>query len=122
MGHYAKVNNGVVETVIVAEADFFNTFVDDSPGEWIKTSYNTRGGVHYQPNSNTPSEDQSKALRKNYAGTGYIYDADRDAFYEPQPFDSWTLNEETCLWDPPVPEPDDGKHYKWNEETQTWEE
>ena len=122
MGHFAKVSNGIVTRVIVAEADFFNNFVDDSPGQWIQTSYNTRGGVHYQPNTNEPSEDQSKALRKNYAGIGYTYDATRDAFIPPQPFNSWTLNEDTCLWDSPVPYPTDGKLYKWNEEILNWEE
>ena len=122
MGHFAKVSNGIVTRVIVAEADFFNNFVDDSPGQWIQTSYNTRGGVHYQPNTNEPSEDQSKALRKNYAGIGYTYDATRDAFIPPQPFNSWTLNEDTCLWDSPVPYPEDGKLYKWNEELVNWEE
>ena len=122
MGHFAKVSNGIVTKVIVAEADFFNNFVDDSPGQWIQTSYNTRGGVHYQPNTNEPSEDQSKALRKNYAGIGYIYDATRDAFIPPQPFNSWILNEDTCLWDSPVAYPEDGKLYKWNEEILNWEE
>ena len=122
MGHFAKVSNGIVTKVIVAEADFFNNFVDDSPGKWIQTSYNTRGGVHYQPNTNEPSEDQSKALRKNYAGIGYSYDATRDAFIPPQPFNSWTLNEDTCLWDSPVAYPEDGKLYKWNEEILNWEE
>ena len=122
MGHFAKVSNGIVTRVIVAEADFFNNFVDDSPGQWIQTSYNTRGGVHYQPNTNEPSEDQSKALRKNYAGIGYTYDATRDAFIPPQPFNSWILNEDTCLWDSPVPYPEDGKLYKWNEEILNWEE
>jgi hypothetical protein len=122
MGHFAKVSNGIVTRVIVAEADFFNNFVDDSPGQWIQTSYNTRGGVHYQPNTNEPSEDQSKALRKNYAGIGYTYDSTRDAFIPPQPFNSWTLNEDTCLWDSPVPYPTDGKLYKWNEEILNWEE
>jgi len=122
MGHFAKVSNGIVTKVIVAEADFFNNFVDDSPGQWIQTSYNTRGGVHYQPNTNEPSEDQSKALRKNYAGIGYTYDSTRDAFIPPQPFNSWTLNEDTCLWDSPVPYPTDGKLYKWNEEILNWEE
>jgi hypothetical protein len=122
MGHFAKVSNGIVTRVIVAEADFFNNFVDDSPGQWIQTSYNTRGGVHYQPNANEPSEDQSKALRKNYAGIGYTYDSTRDAFIPPQPFNSWTLNEDTCLWDSPVPYPADGKLYKWNEELVNWEE
>ena len=122
MGHFAKVSNGIVTRVIVAEADFFNNFVDDSPGKWIQTSYNTRGGVHYKPNTNEPSEDQSKALRKNYAGIGYTYDAAKDAFIPPQPFNSWTLNEDTCLWDSPVAYPKDGKLYKWNEEILNWEE
>ena len=122
MGHFAKVSNGIVTKVIVAEADFFNNFVDDSPGQWIQTSYNTRVGVHYQPNTNEPSEDQSKALRKNYAGIGYTYDATKDAFIPPQPFNSWTLNEDTCLWNSPVAYPEDGKLYKWNEEILNWEE
>jgi len=122
MGHFAKVSNGIVTKVIVAEADFFNNFVDDSPGKWIQTSYNTRGGVHYKPNTNEPSEDQLKALRKNYAGIGYTYDATKDAFIPPQPFNSWTLNEDTCLWDSPVDYPEDGKLYKWNEEILNWEE
>ena len=121
MGHFAKVSNGKVTRVIVAEADFFNNFVDDSPGQWIQTSYNTRGGVHYTPNTNEPSEDQSKALRKNYAGIGYTYNSTRDAFIPPQPFNSWTLNEDTCLWDSPAPYPADGKMYKWNEEILNWE-
>ena len=115
MAHYAKVLEGIVETVIVAESEFFNTFVDDSPGKWIQTSYNTRGGVHYEPNSNTPSSNQSKALRKNYAAVGYTYDKTRDAFIPPQQFPSWTLNETTCLWDPPMPQPSDGKAYLWDE-------
>ena len=122
MGHFAKVSNGKVTKVIVAEADFFNNFVDDSPGQWIQTSYNTRGGVHYQPNTNEPSEDQSKALRKNYAGIGYTYDSAKDAFIPPKPFNSWTLNEDTGLWDSPVAYPTDGKFYKWNEEILNWEE
>jgi hypothetical protein len=121
MAHYAKVNYGIVEKVIVAEADFFNKFVDTSPGEWIKTSYNTRGGIHYQPNSNTPSNDQSKALRKNYAGIGYQYDKTKDAFIPPKPFNSWILNEDTCLWNAPVAYPQDDNEYTWNESTLTWD-
>ena len=120
MAHFAKVQNGIVTQVIVAEPEFFQTFVDTSPGEWIQTSYNTRGGIHYDPETNEPSADQSKALRKNYAGTGFTYDKSRDAFIPPQPYPSWTLNEETCLWDSPVPYPEDGQIYNWNEETQTW--
>jgi len=111
MGHFAKVNNGIVEQVIVAEPEFFNTFVDTSPGQWIQTSYNTRGGVH--KNGGTP-------LRKNYAGIGYTYDAQRDAFIPPKPFASWILNESTCLWDAPVAMPNDGKIYTWNESTTSW--
>ena len=115
MAHYAKVRDGIVLQVIVAEADFFKTFVDTEPGRWIQTSYNTRGGVHYEPNSNTPSSDQSKALRKNYAGIGFVYDSDKDAFYEPQPYASWKLNDTSCIWEPPIAKPDDGKGYYWDE-------
>lgn len=121
MAHFAKVNNGIVEQVIVAEPEFFDTFVDSSPGQWIQTSYNTRGGVHYNPDTGEPSADQSKALRKNYAGIGYSYDAQRDAFIPPKPYASWVLNEQTCLWESPVPYPNDGGRYTWNESTQTWD-
>ena len=116
MSSYAKINNGIVEKVIVAEAEFFDTFVDDTPGKWIQTSYNTRGGVHYEPDSNTPSSDQSKALRKNHAGIGYTYDEIKDAFIPPQQFSSWTLNNTTCLWEPPISKPTDGKTYRWDDD------
>ena len=122
MGHYAKVLNGKVVKVIVAEASFFDVFEDNTPGKWVKTSYNTRGGIHYQPNTNTPSEDQSKALRKNYAGIGYAYDEIRDAFIPHRPYYGWKLNEDTCLWEAPVAYPEDGKIYKWSEEILNWEE
>lgn len=112
MAHFAKVNNGIVEQVIVAEPEFFDTFVDSSPGQWIQTSYNTSGGVH--SSGGTP-------LRKNYAGIGYTYDTDRDAFIPPKPYASWVLNEDTCLWDPPTPYPDDGERYVWNESTTSWD-
>ena len=112
MAHFAKVNNGIVEQVIVAEPEFFDTFVDSSPGQWIQTSYNTHGGVH--ANGGTP-------LRKNYAGIGYSYDAQRDAFIPPKPYASWVLNEDTCLWDAPVAMPTDGGRYTWNETTQAWD-
>ena len=117
MGHYAKVVNGIVDKVIVAEAEFFDTFVDDSPGEWVQTSYNTRGNVHYAPNSNTP--DDGTPLRKNYAGIGYGYDG--IGFFAPKPYESWTFNSTTYLWEPPTPAPDDGEMYKWNESSQTWD-
>jgi hypothetical protein len=117
MAHYAKVNNGIVEQVIVAEADFFDTFVDSSPGQWIQTSYNTRGGIHYgqdgQPDDGTP-------LRKNYAGVGFTYDSAKDAFIPPQPYTSWTLNNDTCLWESPVAYPDDGQRYTWDESSTSW--
>lgn len=123
MGHYAKVVSGEVVQVIVAEPDFFNSFVDTSPGEWLQTSYNTRGGVHYVPDSNPPepSADQSKALRKNYAGLGFTYDRTRDAFLPPKPYASWILDEETCLWQAPTPMPTDGAVYSWNESTTSWD-
>lgn len=110
MAHYAKVNNGIVEQVIVAEADFFNTFVDTSPGTWIQTSYNTHGNQHRL--GGTP-------LRGNYAGIGYTYDATNDVFYAPKPYPSWTLNESTWLWEAPVAMPIDGV-YEWNEELGNW--
>jgi hypothetical protein len=122
MSHFAKVVNDIVVQVIVAELEFFDTFVDTSPGEWIQTSYNTRGGVHYQPGTSIPSEDQSKALRKNGAGLGFTYDRRRDAFIPPKPYPSWTLVEETCQWASPVPKPTDGKNYFWNEEILNWVE
>ena len=112
MAHYAKVNNGLVEQVIVAEAEFFDTFVDTSPGTWIQTSYNTHGGAHTL--GGTP-------LRKNYAGVGFTYDRTKDAFISPQPYASWTLNEDTCLWNPPTAYPSDDKIYEWNESTTTWD-
>jgi hypothetical protein len=116
MSHFAKIENNIVTKVIVAEQDFINT----QDGTWVQTSYNTRGGIHYLPNSNTPSDDQSKALRKNYAGIGYTYDQERGAFIPPKPYESWTLNEETCLWESPVPYPTDGQNYIWDESNQQW--
>jgi hypothetical protein len=113
MAHFAKVENNIVTRVIVAEAEFFNNFLDSTPGEWIQTSYNTRGGVHSE--GGTP-------LRKNFGGIGYTYDQGRDAFYAPQPYPSWTLDEDTCLWEAPVEKPDNGNLYIWNETDQQWDE
>jgi len=110
MAHFAKVVDGKVVQVIVAEPEFFETFVDSSPGEWIQTSYNTHGGQH----------PEGRPLRKNYAGIGYTYDRERDAFIPPQTYQSWILNEETCLWGPPIPYPDDGSQYGWDESTTSW--
>ncbi len=111
MAHFAKVVDSKVVQVIVAEADFFNDFIDTSPGEWIQTSYNTRGDVH--TSGGTP-------LRKNFAGVGYTYDAQKDAFIPPKPFNSWVLNNTTCLWEAPTAKSNDGKSYKWDENTVSW--
>lgn len=118
MGHYAKVVDSKVVQVIVAEADFFNTFVDSSPGQWLQTSYNTRGNVHYLPNSQEPSGQP--AVRGNYAGLGYTYDAQNDVFYAPKPFASWVMNEATWTWKAPVEMPTEGGPYSWDEATQNW--
>jgi hypothetical protein len=122
MAHFAKCVDGKVVQVIVAEPEFFNTFVDSSPGAWIQTSYNTRGGVHYNPETGEPSADQSKALRGNYAGVGYTYDQANDVFYAPQPYPSWLLDQTTWTWDAPTPMPTDGKLYAWDEPTLAWKE
>ncbi len=113
MAHFAKVVDGIVTQVIVAEPEFFDTFVDSSPGQWIQTSYNTYGGVH--ANGGTP-------LRKNYAGIGFTYDAGRDAFIPPKPFSKWVLNDTTCLWDAPTQMPNDGKQYRWDDDAGNWVE
>ena len=112
MSHFAKVENGVVTQVIVIEQDVLNTGHWGDPASWVQTSYNTRGGQH----------PEGRPLRKNYAGIGYTYDSQRDAFIPPQPFPSWTLSEETCLWYSPVPYPTDGKVYSWDEATINWKE
>ena len=119
MAHFAKVNNGIVTKVIVAEQEFIDNMIDNEPGKWVQTSYNTYGGVHLL--GGTP-------LRKNYAGIGFTYDKDKDAFIPPKPFNSWTLNETTCNWEAPVVRPElteqqlqDGSKYVWNEENQTWD-
>lgn len=111
MSHFAKVVNGLVTQVIVAEPEFFETFVDSSPGEWIQTSYNTHGGVH--ANGGTP-------LRKNYAGIGFTYDRDRDAFIPPKPYSKWVLNEQSCLWEAPTQYPNDGGRYTWDDDAGNW--
>jgi len=108
MSHFAKVENGIVTQVIVAEQDVINSgaFGDG----WVQTSYNTYGGQH----------PEGRPLRKNYAGIGFTYDITRDAFIPPQPFASWTLDENTCLWNSPIPYPDDGTRYTWDEATTSW--
>ena len=114
MSHFAFVNSkGIVEQVIVAEQDVIDTGLFGNPTGWVQTSYNTHGGVH--ANGGTP-------LRKNFAGIGFTYDIIRDAFYAPKPFPSWTLDSETCLWNPPTPYPNDENPYVWDEATLSWVE
>jgi len=126
MSHFAKLDeNNVVIFVTVGrqEDDGKEEELFERTGDVYKqTSYNTRGGIHYNPETGEPSEDQSKAFRKNYSGVGFTYDEDRDAFIPPKPFDSWILNEETCWWESPIPYPENGGVYSWNEENQSWEE
>ena len=117
MAHYAKVLDGKVVQIIVAEPEFFDTFVDTSPGEWIQTSYNTRGGVHYGQDG---QPDGGVALRANFAGIGYVYDKKDDVFYALQPFSSWTLNKSTYIWECPVSYPTTGDIYTWDEADKKW--
>jgi hypothetical protein len=123
MSHFAKIENGVVTFVTVGrqEDDGMEQELFERTGDvYRQTSYNTRGGVHYDPETGEPSEDQSKALRKNYAGIGFTYDEERDAFIPPQPFPSWVLDEDSCLWESPVPYPTDGELYLWDEASGQW--
>jgi hypothetical protein len=110
MAHFAKVLDGKVIQVIVAEPEFFQTFVDSSAGTWIQTSYNTRGNQH----------PEGRPLRGNYAGIGHIYDHTNDVFYAQQPYPSWILNESTWTWEAPTAMPTDGKFYNWDEPTTSW--
>ena len=110
MAHYAKVLQGIVQQVIVAEADFFDTFVDDSPGNWIQTSYNTHEGTN----------SFGEPLRKNFAAIGMNYDG--IGFYDDSPYPSWIFDPITYTWNPPISKPLDGKYYEWNESTKSWDE
>jgi hypothetical protein len=120
MSHYAKVRDRIVVDVIVAEEEFFDTFIDTTPGTWIKTSYNTRGGKHYDPV--TKEEDDGTPLRMNFGGIGTTYDRVADAFIPMKIFDSWTLDTETYTWKAPIDKPEDGLVYIWNEEGGVWEQ
>ena len=114
MSHFAQIDeNNIVTQVIVIEQDVVDSGLFGDPNSWIQTSYNTHGGTHLL--GGTP-------LRKNYAGIGYTYDSTKDAFIPPKPFDSWTLNETSCLWEAPTPMPTDGKIYTWDEATTSWVE
>jgi hypothetical protein len=110
MSHFAKVENGIVTQVIVVEQDVLDTGAFGDPASWVQTSYNTHAGQH----------PEGRPLRKNYAGIGFTYDSTRDAFYAPQPFPSWTLDEATCIWNPPTPCPTDENRYVWDEPTVSW--
>ena len=122
MAHFAKIDNlGTVVFVTVGRDDEQELELCARTGDtYRQTSYNTHGGIHYEPDSNDPSEDQSKAFRKNYAGVGYVFDTERDAFIPPKVYNSWTLNEDTCGWEAPIAYPDDGKDYFWDEPTTSW--
>ena len=112
MAHYAQIDgDNIVQRVLVVEQDFIDTGKMGDPTKWIKTSYNTSGGIHQL--NGTP-------LRKNYAGIGHKYDEARDAFIAPQPYPSWTLSETTCQWEAPIPMPTDGPYYSWDEDTTSW--
>ena len=132
MAHFAELDDQhvVVRVIVVSNEDagslpglageaFCTNLLG---GRWKQTSYNTHGGVHYSPATNQP--DDGVPLRKNYAGVGYSYDETRDAFIPPSPFASWVLNEDTCVWDPPVPRPTESApeewFYQWDEPTRNW--
>lgn len=127
MSYFAQVQNGIVQQVIAAEQDVINSGLFGNPAEWIQTSYNTRGGIHYGPDG---KPDGGVALRANYAGIGYVYDATNDVFYSPiRPLDmnglvcnSWTMGPPTWIWQPPTPQPKGGIKglYEWNEATLQW--
>lgn len=116
MSYFAKVEQGLVTEVVSADQDVIDSGVLGDPALFIKTSYNTHGGVHYGPDG----QPDGPGLRKNYAGVGYTYDALLDAFIPPQPYPSWLLNVNTCLWNAPIPYPDDGQNYIWDETTRSW--
>jgi hypothetical protein len=125
MSHWAKVNDdNVVEEVLVGNNDEpdegYSWLIENLGGRWIQTSYNTKNGVHYDINTGEPSEDQSKALRGNYAGIGFTYDESLDAFIPPKPFDSWVIDEAIFNWIPPVAYPEDGLEYSWDEDLLQW--
>lgn len=131
MAHYAYINNGIVTNSIVGPdegtepegvSSWEEYFTAKGYGRAVRTSYNTRGGVHYNPETGEPSVDQTKALRFNYAGIGFTYDPERDAFIPPKPFESWVLDEATCLWAAPIPYPEDGGTYSWDETAGDWVE
>ena len=126
MAHWAELDeNNVVTRVLVGDNndpagdEGYQWLIDNLGGTWVKTSYNAIGGKRRNPETNEITEEAG--FRKNYAGIGYSYDAQRDAFIPPKPFNSWLLNEDTCLWDAPTPYPNDGQVYRWVEEDLNWQ-
>lgn len=121
MAHYAFLDaNNIVTHVIVGKNEGEDGIDWEEFYGAKRTSYNTFGGMYYDPNTQQPAEDQSKAFRKNYAGIGFSYDPVRDAFIPPKAYDSWVLNEQTCRWEAPIPYPNDGNAYRWDEENLQW--
>jgi hypothetical protein len=126
MAHYAKVVKDIVFDVVVADKEWIDLQEKVSYVEWVETSYNIYGGIYYDIETKKPHKNQNLInesagrKRKNYAGIGWQYDKQRDAFIPPQLFASWVLNEETCLWEAPIPRPEDNKEYMWNEIHKEW--
>lgn len=127
MAHWAELDeNNVVTRVLVGDNndpagdEGYQWLLDNLGGTWVKTSYNSVGGKRRNPETGEMTEEAG--FRKNYAGIGYTFDAGRDAFIPPKPFNSWNLNEDTCLWEAPTPYPADGKMYRWDEDTTAWVE
>jgi hypothetical protein len=122
MAHFAKLDNLAVVVFVTVGRDEDNELelCARTGDTYRRTSFNTRGGIHYDPQTGQPSDDQSKAFRKNFAGIGYKYDMDRDAFLPPKPYKSWVLNEQTCLWEAPIPMPTDSTDYIWDESIVGW--
>ena len=128
MSYYAKVLNGIVTNIIIAEPDFMeNEFIDTEPGTWIKTSFNVRGGVYFDPETNEPHPDQETIIsaedgrqRKNFAWVGSKYSHEHDAFEGQKIYPSWILNTETFLYEAPIDKPNDGLDYYWDEDNESW--
>jgi hypothetical protein len=123
MAYFAKVVKNKVVRIKIATQEHMDNFIDDSPGNWYEVSRGTKNGIHYT--NGEVSEDQSLALRQNFPSAGFLYNAEHDVFYPPCEYPSWTLNETTWQWEPPVDYPEDygdvGVKYTWNEETQAWD-
>lgn len=129
MAHFAELdeNNVVIRVLVVPNEQEHRgqEFLAEDlglGGRWKQTSINTHNGIYYTPNTTNPSEDQTKAYRKNYGAIGFVFDETRDAFIHPKPFNSWILDEFSCDWIPPIPKPETGGPWIWNEDIENWEE